>query len=111
MYISRVYEAERQKEIKMRKGQYTREQAIDMVGIATIKELDEINCEPTSRCQCDGDDSVEYSASIAAATIPDGLDCVVTAYYYTTPEQELIMAECDGDGSAIDWTIEGYEIE
>lgn len=88
----------------MKHGKLTRDQAIAAVGIDTVNKLDAINCEPTSRCQCDGDDSVEYSASLRVG------DMSITAYYYTTPEQEQIMADHDGDGSAIDWTIEGYEI-
>lgn len=91
----------------MRKGQYTREQAIAMVGIATIKALDEINCEPTSRCQCDGDDSIEFSASISVTTIPNGLDCEVTAYYYQDPED---LQDCEDLGS-LDWEINGYDID
>ena len=89
----------------MRHGKMTRDQAIEQVGAEVVGKLDSINCEPTSRCQCDGDNSVEYSASIKAQ---DGT--ILTAYYYTTPEQEQIIADHDGDGSAIDWTIEGYEI-
>lgn len=94
----------------MRHGQYTREQAIQYVGEEAVSKLDSVNCEPTSRCQTDGDDSVEYRASIKAKA-KDGAEVVLEAYYYTTPEQEQEMAEHDGDGSYINWEIEGYEIE
>lgn len=40
----------------------------------------------------------------------DGDACTLLAYYYTTNEQDQAMADSDGDGSAIDWEIAGYEI-
>jgi len=89
---------------KMRHGKMTRDEAIAIVGVDVINKLDATNCEPTSRLQCDGDDSTEYSAYIRVG------DVTVVAYYYTTPEQERIMAEHEGDGSYINWEIEGYEI-
>lgn len=89
----------------MKHGKMTREQAIAAVGEEAINKLDYVNCEPTSRCNTDGDDTIEYSASIKVG------DQIVTAYYYTTPEQEQIIADHDGDGSAIDWEINGYEID
>ena len=94
----------------MRHGQYTRDEAIRYVGEELVNKLDYLNCEPTSRCQTDGDDSTEYSASIRGEA-KDGAEVVLIAYYYTTPEQEAAIAAQDGDGSAIDWEIEGYEIE
>ncbi len=90
----------------MRKGNLSREQAVELFGEKVIAKLESQNCEPTSRLQTDGDDSIEYTASVAVDH-PD-YDYVV-AYYYTTPEQEQIMADHDGDGSFVDWVIEGYE--
>jgi hypothetical protein len=80
------------------------------VGEEAIRKLDATNCEPTSRLQTDGDTAEEWSAYIRT---PDksGERVTVEAYYYITPEQSQVMADHDGDGSSIDWTIEGYEIE
>jgi len=94
----------------MRHGRLTRDEAIAVVGEEAISKLEGTNCEPTSRLQTDGDDSVEWSAYIRT---PDksGERVTVEAYYYLTPEQMAAMAEQSGDGSAVDWVIEGYEIE
>jgi hypothetical protein len=94
--------------------EYTRDQAIRMVGLGSICDLEEKNCKPTNRVgvngACQGDSLTEWSASIDAQTIPDGLDCVLTAYYYTTNEQDEHMAKCDGDRSSIDWVIDHFTI-
>ena len=88
-----------------RKSRLTREQVIEQVGPEMVEALDRCNCAPTSRLQCDGDDATEYSASISSIG-----GTTLIAYYYTTPTQEQTIAAADGDGSAIDWTIHGYEI-
>jgi hypothetical protein len=89
----------------MRKGNLTRQQAIEIAGLAAVEKVEKGNCEPTNRVQTDGDTSTEWAASLI---LPDG--DVLVAYYYTTPEQNEIMGEHDGDGSCIDWEISGYEI-
>jgi hypothetical protein len=89
----------------MKHGKLTREQAIEIAGSEIVKKLDYVNCEPTSRLQCDGDDSTEYTASLETANGE-----TLIAYYYTTPEQEQTIADADADGSAIDWEINGYEV-
>ena len=90
----------------MKKGNLSREQAVKLFGEGIISKLEYQSCEPTSRLQTDGDDSTEYTASVKVNH--HDYDYVV-AYYYTTPEQEQRMADCDGDGSVIDWEIEGFE--
>jgi hypothetical protein len=94
----------------MQHGKLTRAEAIAVVGKEAIDKLDSINCEPTSRLQTDGDDSVEWCASMRTSD-SNGERVTVEAYYYLTPEQIQHMADCDGDGSSIDWEIVGYEIE
>jgi hypothetical protein len=93
---------------------YTRKQAIEMLGIAAVREVEAENCEPTNRVgvngACEGDSLREWSASVKATTIPDGIKCVLTVYYYTTNKQDEHMAACEGDGSVIDWTIDHYTI-
>jgi len=92
----------------MRNGTLTREEVIAIFGEEIINELESANCEPTSRCQTDGDEDTEWSASV---NTPDHDEYYgVTAYYYTSPKEDEIMAEHDGDGSFINWEIEGYEV-
>lgn len=92
----------------MEKGNLTREQAVEEVGEEAVKAVEAKNCEPTNRVgyngACQGDASCEWSASVRVG------DVVLTAYYYTNNEQDAAMAAQDGDGSAIDWEIAGYEI-
>lgn len=91
----------------MRKGTLTREEVVAIFGEEIIDNLESQNCEPTSRLQTDGDDSTEWHASVYTPDHQDyrGVGC----YYYTTPEQDALMAEHDGDGSFIEWEIERYE--
>lgn len=97
----------------MQKGNLSREQAIAIVGEQTVANLDHENCEPTNRCgyngACQGDSLTEWSASVSCKDA-DGNNCTLIAYYYTTNDQDQTMADADGDGSAINWEIEGYEI-
>ena len=95
-------------------GKLNRQEALELVGANAIHKVDGADCDPTGRLQCDGDPDVEWSASIG---IPDpngdwaGDEAMtLTAYYYTTPEDMDAMTAADGDGSAIDWTVHGYEI-
>jgi len=97
-------------EVMMHKGSYTRDQAVEIVGINAIQELEALTFTPTSRIQDSGDDTTDDGASLDAVTIPDGLACVVSAFCYLTPDQVQTMYDRDGDGSDIDWAIEGYEI-
>ena len=94
----------------MRKGRLNREQAVSLIGIAAVNVVESKNCEPTSRLQTDGDDDTEWSASVTIICA-DGLPGSLTAYYYLTPEQMQQMSDADGDGSAVDWKIHGYDIE
>ena len=88
----------------------SREEAIIRAGEETLKKLDNINCEPTSRVgvcgACAGDELTEWSASTK-----DLEGNTITAYYYTTNEQDAAMADAGMDGSVITWEIEGYEID
>ena len=97
----------------MKKGNLTHEQAVEIVGLAAVETVERKNCEPTNRVgyngACQDGDLCEWSASVVCQTA-DGDEVVLTAYYYTTNEQDQIMAENSGDGSYIDWEIEGFEI-
>jgi hypothetical protein len=65
----------------MRHGNTTREEAIELVGAKVVEALDSENCEATGRLQCDGDEDVEFAASMSSE---DG-KMMITAYYYVTP--------------------------
>jgi len=97
----------------MQKGNLTSEQAEAQVGTEAVKTVESKNCQPTNRVgyngASQGDDSTEWSASVSCVDA-DGNDCTLIAYYYTSNEDDEIMAENDGDGSYIDWEISGYEI-
>ena len=96
----------------MQKGNLTRAQAVEQVGAIAVDAVDATNCEPTGRVGYNGaaqeNSLTEWSASVACEG-SDGCDCTLVAYYYTSNDDDAAMAE-SGDGSAITWTIRGYEI-
>ncbi len=96
----------------MKKGNLTREQAVAIVGEATVNSVESKNCEPTNRVgfngACQNDSLTEWSASMHCQD-SEGNDVALVAYYYTTNEQDEVMAET-GDGASIDWKIEGFEV-
>lgn len=95
------------------KGNLTREQAIALVGEDAVCSVERKNCQPTNRVgyngSCQGDDLCEWSASVGCSNA-DNDQVTLTAYYYTTNEQDRAIGEADGDGSVIDWTIHGYDV-
>lgn len=90
----------------MKKGEMNREQVIEMVGIESVVAVEKENCDFTNRVQCDGDESVEFSASVKAVD-KNGDDCQLIAYYYQSPEA---IKAADGDLGSCDWEINGYEL-
>ena len=88
------------------KGNLTREQAAAIVGEEYVAAVDALNCEPTSRLQCDGDTRVEFAAAVRCKD-KDGVSCTLTAYYYQ--DSDAINSAGD-DLSILDWVIEGYEV-
>ena len=87
----------------MRKGNLTRELAIQKAGVEIVEKLDYENCDFSGRLQTDGDEAVEFTASIAF-TDSDGDKCHLVAYYYQKPE------DVEKGLDQLDWEIEGYEI-
>lgn len=83
----------------------TRDQVATMTSERDVERAESINCEPTSRLIADHDGRTEWSASY---TLADGDKIIV--YYYTTPEDDQVMDDHDGDGSCIDWTVDHYVI-
>ncbi len=96
----------------MKKGNLSKEQAIQAVGAAAVEAVEKENCEPTGRVgyngECRGDDLCEWSASVTAHDV-DGDKVTLLAYYYTTSSEDADMAAAD-DMGFISWEIEGYEI-
>lgn len=89
----------------------TREQAIAIVGVAAVEKVEAENCEPTNRVgfngACQGDDECEWSAFIGCEDL-SGEKCRLTAYYYTTNEEDELIGE---DGSSITWVIHHFSVE
>lgn len=95
----------------MQKGNLTREEAVSIVGEASVAKAEKANCEPTNRVgyngSCQGDEMIEWSAN-AKAKDQDDTPCVVTVYYYTTQDEIDAAGE---DLSNVAWEIAGYEVE
>lgn len=93
-------------------NQITREQAVEIVGEANVGRVERENCEPTGRVgvngACQGDDLCEWSASVSCMDV-DGIEATLVAYYYTTNEQDQLMADT-GDGGSIDWKVDHYAV-
>jgi hypothetical protein len=90
----------------MRKGELDREQAVEIVGKKLVAELEGMDCEETNRLQTDGDDAVEFAASVKF-TDSEGNTRTLTAYYYQDPDD---IEEAGDDLGSLDWDIEGYEV-
>lgn len=88
-------------------GNMTREQAIEAVGLQLVERLDSEDCDFTGRLQTDGDDSIEFSASIALPEDREDFYTHLFAFYYQSPEAIEAAGE---DLSNCDWKISGYEI-
>lgn len=88
------------------KSNLTREQAVAQVGETAVIYAESANCEPTGRLQTDGDDRVEFSASVRCEDA-SGDDVVLTVYYYPTQEQLDIAGDDLGN---VKWVIDGYEV-
>lgn len=92
----------------MKKGTLTRDQAIEIVGADAVAKVDQENCDFTNRVgyngSCQGDNEVEFSASVRAED-RDGNDVLLIAYYYHDAEAV--------DGNELDCLelkIRGYEV-
>ena len=93
----------------MRHGQLTRAEAVEIAGEDMISALDKADCDYTGRLQTDGDDSVEFSASVSG-TARDGESITVIAYYDQDPSD---LTDDYGEGvdhSLLDWVVYGYEV-
>jgi len=91
--------------------QMNRKQAIDMIGINKVQELEALNCEPTSRAYDHAEGEIEWAASLDTETIPDGEPCTITAYYYTDAADKRTVEDDGGDWGGITWTVSHYTIQ
>jgi hypothetical protein len=100
------YKKIKQGENKMRKGQLSREEAVERTSEILVDIVDTETADFTNRVQTDGDDSVEFSASITFEDA-DGNEGILTAYYYQS------QADIDSvdDLGMLDWEVSGYEVE
>lgn len=93
----------------MRKGNLTREQAIELVGEAAVTKVDAENCDFTNRVgfngSVQGDDEVEFSASVSCED-KGGYEVSLVAYYY----QDAKAVDATDDLGSLDWQVEGYEV-
>lgn len=89
---------------------WDRDQAIAHIGLAHVEAVDRLNCEPTNRAgfngSCQGDDSIEWSASLPLEL--DGIPVTLTVYYYTDAEDEVIATEQGWD--CVTFTPKRYEL-
>jgi hypothetical protein len=90
----------------MKHGNLSREEAIELAGIENVMAVEKMNCEPTSRCQTDGDNDIEYTASMR---LPNG-DTLVAYYYMDGDWRDSLPEDVDAD-DLWDWEIHGWEIE
>lgn len=91
----------------MRKGTLTREEAIQQAGIAAVAAVEALDCDYTNRVQTDGDDAVEFAASVPFGETKEAYPHTLIAYYYQDPAD---LEDCD-DLSSLDWTIAGYGVQ
>ena len=94
------------------KGNLNKDQAINTVGVDAVNNIDYVNCEPTGRVgyngACQGDSLTEWTSYVSCKD-NNGDNVTLSAYYYTTNDQDQMIADT-GDGGCIDWVIEGYEV-
>ena len=77
-----------------------------MVGEKMVDAVESENCDFTGRLQTDGDESIEFSASVRGEDLFRE-ECILVAYYYQ--DQEDLDAAGDALGNC-NWEIEGYDI-
>lgn len=92
----------------MKKGNLTREQAIELVGLAAVETVETESCDFTNRVgyngACQGDDEVEFKASVSCDD-KDGDEVSLVAYYYQDADDVK-----ENDLDCLDWRVEGYEV-
>ncbi len=90
----------------MRRGNLTRDQAIAEVGIEAVDMVDSANCDFTNRVQTDGDEGIEFSATVST-TDREGYDIRLVAFYY---QAQADLDAAGDDLSNCDWAVSGYEV-
>lgn len=84
----------------------TRARALAMCGEDAVNKVDEEPCDFTGRLMPQGEDLIEFNASVPCVD-NNGIKCHVSAYYYLTQEE---LDNCGDDLGNADWEIAGYEV-
>jgi hypothetical protein len=89
----------------MKKGQLSREHAIEIVGLANVEAVEAENAEQTGQLTNDG--TVEFAARLVC-TNKNGDAATLTIYWYQDEDDMNVT-----DLSDLDWenTVSGYEID
>jgi hypothetical protein len=85
---------------------FTRDEAIKIVGRGQVIAVEALNCEPTNRLQDPCDNTVEYKAGLQTVD-QEGYAVTLSAVYY--PSKDDLDANAD-DLGGVDWQIYCYEI-
>jgi len=89
----------------------TREQAVAIVGLAAVEAVEAENCDFTNRVgyngSCQGDELVEFSASVSGKDA-DGNVFHLRAFYY---QDAADVDEHGDDLSCLDWEVYGYIVD
>ncbi len=93
----------------MKKGNLTRAQAVEICGAAAVAAVESENCDFTNRVgyngSVQGDEEVEFSASVSASDTA-GEKVTLVAYFYQDAEDVDASEGLD----QLTWEIEGYEV-
>lgn len=101
------------------KDKMTRDEAIALVGLAAVKDVEAETCEPTSRAYDHADGEIEWSASVKVdydTLAPHQIDalpiggCRLTAIYYTDADDAAAVEASGGDWGGISWAVHHYAI-
>lgn len=90
----------------------TRQQAMVLTSEASVKKVEALNCDYTSRCmQPHEDDELELSATIECKNA-DGDECHLTAYYYIDKNWVDSLDDDVEYFDLVDWdtALKGYAI-
>lgn len=83
----------------------TREQAIEVVGLNFVEQVESAPCDFSSSVSNDG--TVEFIATVKAGVDEDGFKLTISAYYY----QDADAVDATEDISDLNWTVSHYTVQ
>ena len=93
----------------MKMDKLTREQAIELVGLAAVEAVERMDCECTSRVTA-GTDWEGYDEWEATLYL-DGEFSYISAVYFQRSEDTCVNEDGEyPDLSSLDWTVDHFEI-